>query len=367
MKSDFVKSIFEGDRFHEHTLPLEFAKDLAAYGELVLELAKRLYFKEHPTRKRVPSGFDQDFNLHLDRIEDGNTLPILALVWSGLLLPSQNSTYFEKARDLIVDCIQSETEGRSLPSDIPIELFEYFDVFGRSLLPGEKISFHTPTQKIATLTPENRRSLALKAKEFYLDSFIINGSVTELDLDKQTFRLKVDNSEAITVPFKEWSWKEVKNALGMQLWRATVKGVASYDRHNELKKIETVDSIEVLPNHLVVSQIEELEKLEDGWCHQLSKAPNRALLDWATGQLESSYPAELGVPMIGASAEGNLFIEWAGMKTRVSAELFYPSFRSEAQAVNIANHEMENAEFDLSLEDQWPSLYEFVRSHLNEG
>ena len=43
MKTEFLKPRFTGARFDEHTLPVDVARDLAAYEELVIELAKHLW------------------------------------------------------------------------------------------------------------------------------------------------------------------------------------------------------------------------------------------------------------------------------------------------------------------------------------
>jgi hypothetical protein len=368
VKTDFVTPTFQGNRFLEHSLPIEFAKDLAAYGDLVLEVAKYLYFKDHPDRKRVPKGFDDEFNLHLDRIEEGSTLPVLALVTAGMLVhvPNHNTTYFEKARDTVVEWVEQASSGQNVPNDVPPELFEYFNVFGRSLQPGESIKLSTPTRREGVLTPESRKVLALRAKNVYEDNFVINGSVSELDLDKNTFRLKVDGADPLTVPFDSSKWKLFRDALGMSLWRATVKGTGEFNRENELQKIISTEQIQVVPNYAVVSQFEELRGLRDGWCHAQSKAPNAALLEWAAGQVEESYPAELGLPLIASSPEGNLFIEWTGISKRVSAEISYPSFGCEAQSVNVNSGDETSQSFDLTHAESWNRLYEFVRSQLHE-
>ena len=118
------------------------------------------------------------------------------------------------------------------------------------------------------LTPDTRKALALKAKNVYADNFIINGSVTELDLDKHTFRLRVDGAEPLVVPFNASEWKHFKDALGMSLWRATVKGTGEFNREHQLQKIISTEQIQVVPNHVVVSQFDELRALTDGWCHE---------------------------------------------------------------------------------------------------
>lgn len=118
MKSEFIQPRFEGARFSEHTLPLDVARDLAAYEALIVELAKRLYLKDNPERQRVPRGFGADFHLHLERVDGGSATPVLALVTAGFLaLGPGTNTYFEQARELITDCIAAP-EGQ-IPAAFP--------------------------------------------------------------------------------------------------------------------------------------------------------------------------------------------------------------------------------------------------------
>ena len=84
IKEPFIQPRFVGPRFDEHTLPISVAKDLAAYEELVLELAKHLVRQKHG---RVKKGFAQGFSLHIERIDDGSAKPALVAMMLGALLP----------------------------------------------------------------------------------------------------------------------------------------------------------------------------------------------------------------------------------------------------------------------------------------
>src|SRR2546425_410761 len=129
MKLEFLHARFDGARFSEHTLPLEVARDLAAYETLVVELAKHLYVKEHPERERVPKGFAADFHLHLERVDDGSAKPVLSIVTAGAVaLGAGASIYFERARDLISKCVAA-ADGQ-LPAEFPRSLLAHFNQVG---------------------------------------------------------------------------------------------------------------------------------------------------------------------------------------------------------------------------------------------
>jgi len=77
MIQPFLQTKFDGARFDQHTLPIEVARDLAAYESLVIDLARYLYLRDNPGRQRVPRGFDAEFHLHLQRVDVPHDSPEL--------------------------------------------------------------------------------------------------------------------------------------------------------------------------------------------------------------------------------------------------------------------------------------------------
>jgi hypothetical protein len=86
----FIQPRFVGPRFEGHTLPLSAAKDLSAYEELVLELAKHLFRQKNQDRVRLPKNFASGFSLHIERIDDGSAKPALV----AMMLAGQRSHQF---------------------------------------------------------------------------------------------------------------------------------------------------------------------------------------------------------------------------------------------------------------------------------
>ena len=64
-RTTFMIPVFRGKRFENHEVPLDVLPDLAAYRDLVLELARHLFLAGSPSRKRVPKGFVDSFQLVL--------------------------------------------------------------------------------------------------------------------------------------------------------------------------------------------------------------------------------------------------------------------------------------------------------------
>jgi hypothetical protein len=123
--SVFVKTKSSGSRFESHVLPVDNASDLVAYQHLLVELAKRQYLKDNPTRLRTPKGFAYVY-LAIEKIEAGSSSLSQAIMESHgasfqTLTQSAHpcATYFTKAQDIIADCIISPDN--VLPELFPIE------------------------------------------------------------------------------------------------------------------------------------------------------------------------------------------------------------------------------------------------------
>ena len=368
MKTEFLKPRFTGARFDEHTLPVDVAGDLAAYEELVIDLAKHLWLSAHPERERVPRGFEQGFSLHLEgMVEDGSAKPLLSWVISGALaLQGGNNVYFEQARDLIADCVCACTSGQPLPAKFPKELLDHFNVFGRSLREGETLELPCAGGP-AQLTPERRKQLVLDAQRVYSKDVELTGRVGEIDWEKQTFRLRLEGGAAVTAPLPEHFGELARQAGGKERTLVSINGVGVFDAFDHLQKIEETHHLELLPNQALAAKIEDLAALQDGWFDGQGKAPDKDQLAWATDRLVASFPEILPFPHIGPTPEGGLFMEWIHKPWRVSAELLLPTHRCELQATNTVTGNTTDKDCDLDQSGAWPELYAFVRDHLSKA
>lgn len=158
MEQEFLKPKLKGERFQGATVPLELLKDFSALQEMLVEVAKWAFRKNHPNRERIPRNFAEGVDLHLTSVDEGCAILTISLVFASLFPTSSNLTYFEQARTDIVEAIASvEQDRRPL---LPPSLLNYFDRFGRGLRSGESISFKREGG-YANLTPDTRTQLML--------------------------------------------------------------------------------------------------------------------------------------------------------------------------------------------------------------
>ncbi len=363
MKTEFIQPRFDGARFSEHTLPLEVAKDLAAYETLVVELAKHLYLQDHSGRQRVPKGFDADFHLHLEKVDDGSARPMLSVVAAGVLaLSTGGNTYFEKARDLITECVRAP-EGQ-LPQAFPRNLLSHFNQVGRSLHEDECMELPGADGSVAALTPDRRKHLVLAAESVYEREIELNGTIGEADWEKSSFRLRMaDGSQAI-VPMPESFHPQAREYGGRSRFQVTVKGVGTFDSWDKLQKVVSVESFAIQPNYQLSVAFDALSELQDGWLDGEGRAPNKEQLSTVAEEIIAGYPEHLPLPAVVPTPEGGLLLEWE-LSGSPSIDLSLDSFTAEFHAFDPGETEIER-EFVLSSAGQWSELFAFLKESLGE-
>ncbi len=361
MIQPFLQTKFDGARFDQHTLPIEVARDLAAYESLVIDLARYLYLRDNPGRQRVPRGFDAEFHLHLQRVDAGSARPLLSIVTAGTLaLNTGINPLFEKARDLIGQCV-SAPDGQ-FPEDFPRDLLSHFNQVGRSLREGESWNLSPESAAPAILTPEKRKHLVLAADKVYEREIELSGSIGEADWEKSTFRLRVADGTQATVPMPESFHAKAREFGGRPRHQVTVKGVAAYDSWEKLQKIVSVDSLDIQKDFQLAARFDALSDLQDGWLDGVGKAPDSAALALVAENIVGHFPENLPIPAIVPTPEGNLLMEWS-LPGSPSLDVALPALTAVFHAFLPDESDLDH-EFALSDDRAWPALFQFLNSQL---
>lgn len=354
----FIQPRFVGERFNNHSLPLSAARDLAAYEELVIELASHLYKENHPRRKRVPKGFSDDFQLHIERIDDGSARPYIAM-FAAANLVSAIPAEFTEARDLINEVISTEASD-SLPSLFPKEYYNYFNRIGRSLEDGESLEWapDSPGNK-AVLTPVKRKRLALAAGETYEAEVDLEGSFTAVDSDKSEGVLRTLAGEKVPFSFGSIDFKLLKPALGERSIYLQITGVGIFDVNDKLKSVAEIERHEMVPHLPLLKKIEELSKLSDGWLEGGGIAPDKDNLDKLSEALASEFPEGLAYPSVIPIEDGNISLEWAPDGKRIELEVNFSEDKLELYATLSEQDQFIDKEFT---QEQWTEAFQEINT-----
>lgn len=357
MKTDFSQPRFTGTRFDEHTLPVDVARDLAAYESLIVDLAKHLYLTDHPDRQRVPKGFASNYHLDIERIDEGSAKPILVLVISGVLaLVGGERDYFDQARDLVSECIAAPEN--ALPENFPKELLVHFNQLGRSLREGEALELPRQGTGSAVLTPDKRKKLVLAADRVYEKEVDLLGSIAEVDWEKSTFRLRLADGSQVNVSMPDSFHNKAREYGGKPRHQVALKGVGTYDSWDRLQKLVSVESLEVVKNYAIATRMDELAQMPAGWFEGQGVALDADKLVIVADKLVADYPERLMLPSIVPTQDGNLLLEWAADGSP-SLDVSLASLQASFHAFGPNGDDIER-DFNLKSAAEWQSLYGFL-------
>lgn len=355
-KTFFIQPRFVGARFDEHTLPLSAAKDLAAYEELVLELAKHLYLKKNSDRQRVPKGFADGFHLHLQQVDEGSAMPLLVLVMAGALIDPL-PVEFAEAKTLINEVIATAEEDK-LPTTFPKELYSYFNRIGRSLEAHESLEW-TPENagNPSTLTPAKRKRLALALGATYEAGVDIVGQVFTLNTDRNEGQLRTGENDRVTFTYDEPFLNELKGALGNVALYAHIEGVGIFDVNDRLKSIKAFEQMEVVPHYALLSAIDDLNTLQNGWLEGHGIAPDPRDLARLSEKLVESFPHGIVYPAVIPTEDGNVSLEWIKPNARIELEVNFTENRLELYATDLDADTFVNESFEA---EDWVGAFEKI-------
>ena len=244
--TDLVTFRFEGDRFKKHTLDVECTKELIAYRNLILECAKELWHRKYPERSYLPKGFEKDFRLQFNRLEDGSVKIPLQRVRAndqGELLDDE----FDEAADLIDATIAAANDDELLPDGLPSNVIPLFRDFGKSLQPDEVLFTRSRRASVeAAYTAKARERLTEWVGPTYEDVVDVIGEVRMANVGPGTFSLQFDDTETlVSGRFSPEQESEVLEALrNHHSLRLRVQGIAEFATSDrQIKKFSRVDKV----------------------------------------------------------------------------------------------------------------------------
>jgi len=369
----FLRPRLIGERFEGHSIPLEVLKDLAVLEEMIVEVAKTEFLKDHPQRRRSPRRFTEGIALKLTAIEEGSAVPVISLVIAApLLFPPEYQLYFERARDAVVNAIGAAEQNQSITAFLPEKSLGYFDRLGRSLRDGEAIEFSTPTRQDPTrLTKETRRKLVLassRVKEL-TEETVERGSIPEVDQDDMTFELQLIDGRKVNAPMTAQHLETILEAFNAYRAGARVlmQGVGRFNRNEKLVGFESVEHISLLDPRDVPARLDELRLLRDGWFEGSGSAPASAGLDWLSDKFARDYPEDLPLPFVYPTPEGGIRLEWAPGSHDVTLDIDLTKREARLHALDLNSDEEREDDLNLDEPAEWARLIEHIQQIAGES
>lgn len=360
----FLSPVLKGARFEQHGLPLDVMRDFYMFDEMLKSVAKRLFFHDHPERKRVPRNFLEDISLQVTGLEEGSTILNISLIClSANLLPTPAQVYAEKARECIIRTISAAERGTldcNEPKYMNREDLTMFDRFGCSLQEGESIEFPmTGTGSNAVLNREVRRKLASHAmRSEYQESVSVYGAVSELDQDRETFTLNTVDGQRI--PVKNYSVNHTEDIMkAMNLYRSGQKvllnGIGVYAPSGKLESIDSIENITLLDKIDFGYRLMEIGELKAGWQDGACKAFDKSRLNRLNKLFQSNYTLDED-PYLFPVEDDILQAEWPHGDWKMSMEINLSTLEGDFYAVNLKSDAEILKTFHLDSPEDWKAL-----------
>ncbi len=324
MDKAFLSPRLRGGRFKDGGIPLEVLPALEALQDLVNDIARSEYLREHPSQSQVPSGFAENLKLKLTAISAGSAVAEISFVKTTPALPGveclpeetpQYETYASQAADKIHDVIDAGQSDQVLPDGLPSGFRTHFKKLGQSLRGEERLQFEAPGRSHpTTLTPQTWKRLLERLRvqdECVLVTF--RGRVPELDHDRGRFEFWPTGGSKIPVSLPD-SHRETLVEAFNGFWDGakislTGQGIVTGD--GKLVSLESIQSVRLLAPLDMDAQLDDLRILRDGWLDGDGTAPDRAGLDWFSATFAHLYPPDLPPPYLYPTPTGGLQAEWS--------------------------------------------------------
>ena len=371
-----------GARFEGHAIPMEFLKDLAALEEMIVEVAKAEFLKDHPGRQRVPPGFAKDVELKLTGIEEGSAVLAISLdAAPDQEFPIQDRTYFnrrdaiicfERARDIIVSVIGAADQNQSFANYLPKKILRHFGKFGRSLRDNEIVEFITPSHDArAKLTKKAWLRLvhASSENDKLIKETSIRGSVFEADQDNMTFEVQPIVGQKVKAPIPPQHLDTILEALrGYKKGaRVLLHGMGRFDQVNHLRGFDSIKDVRPLDPLDITARLEELRLLKNGWLEGGGRALSHEGLDWLSRTFERHYSENLPPPYLYPTEEGGVQAEWSLGPKEVSLEIELRSHSGEWHALDMETDAVSERTLNINNANDWKWLVEQIRQMNEEG
>ena len=363
----FFEHHLHGPRFERGVVPLEVLGDLAAFREMVLEVAKWRFLSRNPNRQRVPRGFTDNFSFSLVGLREGSAVCDIELDAPQGALSSEYGPYYEDFRgalESIIDAVDSDGPGTRMP----LGYYAYFDRIGRSLREGEMLEFRLPSKGVSARLDQARRHdlLAISRLPEFTNEVTLRGYVPEMDQGRMTFELQPAHGPKVSGPLPEFHFDTVLKAFigysSTDPMRVLIKGIGRFNRQGRLQALEYVNDVSILDPLDVAFRLDEFRNLQNGWLEGEGIAPPRTGLDWLSQTFYQNYPTADELPYSYPTPEGGVQFEWSVGSWEFALEVDLIAKNGEWRRLNLITQEFSSTELDLSEPKSWLDLSSEIRA-----
>lgn len=313
-----VRSIkFDGGRYKSSTgLPLTSIDELRRLQTLLSSVARELFLKDHPDRKRVSKKFRESMVLKLVKVEEGSVVPVLERpLEDGLTLDVETNDYFTESFEAIASAMESLGRGGALSNEFPEESIPELLQLGKSFRDDEVLAFERGGSWVR-YGKDSRRRLQRLAEVGAIeveDSLLgqIRGLAAE---PKPSFTFEVAGDHRILAGEFDAAvfWDDLLRHLGKddRAPLVSISAVVAQDSDGTPLSIKELQGIELALPDSWASRLQELARLDAGWFDGLGEPILEPTLLRGEEVLIAALESGLQRPGIFPTPAGGLRFEW---------------------------------------------------------
>ena len=318
---------FTGDRFRANTLPLSLLRDLEALQGIILEIAKDEFRLTNPSRRRIPRGFSEGLALHLVGSHEGSYVAQIGMVIDSDVLPGfdPRTQAARSARDRFIDAIaQAQDSCHDLSPPLPAGVWPYVEKFGRGLHDGEAIDLVRHEGSTVQYTKELRRRLLLTRPgvDMLTDEVELVVKLGDVRPKEHSITIELVGGRSIAATVTDQQLEELSDVrvgeFGLSWLRAS--GIGSFDRSQQLQRVDEVTVIELLDPMDPRVQLEKLKVLQDGWLDGDGSHLSLDLLARVGTWFDEHLSEDTPLPRLYPTPEGGVEAEWLIGRLDISIE-----------------------------------------------
>ena len=368
-KLELFKPKFSGQRFNDVTLPFELLEDISAYQDLLLQVAKDIYYEKNNNRK-VPKGFGNGVYLKLGNLEQGSTITNILLAAATFFVGHLDTKeYFTEAQNKLTNTISLAELGKPLESELSENALKIFNKFGKHLKEDEAIYFSPNTNLNAKFTLNNRRKIILSSPSFenVEDDIDIRGTISGLDKAPLQFAIITKDRIKIYVPVENIDdFKVVEKAYAKfeSEQRVLISATGVYNKQNKLSAIKNIKSVVLLDRNDVPTQLEKFEGYRDGWMNGEGKGFLINDLNWMSKQFDEYYSRELLLPITFPRLDGGIEFQWKIKNHDITLDVNLKDKTAYLNYLDTITTSDEDLNFNLDNANDWKELNIFLTKYI---
>lgn len=358
----FAQFALRGERFDARGMPAESASEVTYYRNAMFEMAREIWLERHDDRYRVPTGFEEAFDLRLVKVDEGSSQARVFLNRPARFAEAEYNEWFDvynEARDRLTGVVDEVGRRQNLTSLARLTKRERGALrkLGSTLEPDERIQLgDAGLSRTADFTLEVRQMIrtidAVLEESAVPQETSVEGVIVEFDSRYQRFELRhAITDQRIICLFPSYVpglAAAVRGAMaedGVTAPDVRVTGYATMDDKGGFDRLVDVGSVEVVRpwgEKRLRRKLREMRELESGWLGPGSVA----LSEDVASDLEEFIPLAASTDVhlaLASTSEGHAVFEWKREGVVYSAEI-EPGHRLYLCVDNLITGDLQDSE-----------------------